>query len=255
MLIDDDEDVRDQAALIVSWILSNTQFGDGQPATTSNCSLNPHVAKLNLVTFLCTSYAHSEDLYLVALRRLTSSTELKKAELATSSANYSQDPSFNEANSYLFPPLKSALSHARKENTALFAEEKQNLYIDPVAEAQHWADVLSRLSSTTNINPALTTHFRNWVTSGLVTLIQTAEAEFDGPLGWTSKPAVFTLGMRVISAAKLLVARDGCRRFSIVDGGEELEEEILGLLKRLLEVGRRRGMHVLWLRKIEEIVG
>ena len=245
ILVDDDEEIRDHAALIVSWILSPPEPSDHQPATSS-CSFSPPAAKLNLLAFICTSYSHSEELYLEALRRLTSTEELKNSSGPTANYLYSDNPS-NERPTLHLEPVESMLSHARKEDNALFVEEKQNLYVDPVAEMEHWANVLAAANA---MCPFLATCLQSWVSSGLAVLIETADSEFDGPLGWSSKPSVFTLGMQVILAAQLFVMT-GDDEFGTADG----RGEIRMLLGRLLEVGRRIGLHGLWLRRIERVIG
>ena len=249
ILVDDDEDIRDHAALVVSWVLSPPEPSDSQP-TTGSCSFSPPVAKLNLLEFICTSYSRSDELYLEALWRLTSSEELRECSGLAANHLNSDNPS-NMRPTLELEPVKSMLSRARTEDNALFVEEKQNLYVDPVAEMEHWANVLANISATANaMYSSLAIRLQSWVSSGLAVLIETADSEFDGPLGWSSKPSVFTLGMQVILASQLFI-RSGDGGFGTADG----RGEIRMLLGRLLEVGRSSGLHGLWLRRIERVIG
>src|SRR5690606_17180072 len=95
----------------------------------------------------------------------------------------------------------------RKEDTALFSQEKQNLYKDDVMDTVFWANLLRSLSSRP-IPSVYVSDLTAWVLDGLSVLTETAKNEVDGPLGWTNKAEVFTLGFRVICAADVVLTRN-----------------------------------------------
>jgi hypothetical protein len=148
----------------------------------------------------------------------------------------------------LTPSAAERLQAARQGGTALFAAEKQNLFVDDVQEAVIWSRVLKRMPKkaiTRDHAQALSA----WVTEGLETLTIAAGAEKDGPLGWTSKQDVFVLGMQVILAADVLL------QWRLVSSKTPVRGSSLRLLLwRLAEAGRQNGLHETWLEMIERIL-
>jgi len=151
-------------------------------------------------------------------------------------------------NGCLTPSAIQQFSEARHESTALFAIEKQNLFVDEVRESVIWSRVLKRLSKR-----ALSTEhaaaLSKWVTGGLEKLIEVAEAEVDGPLGWASKLSMFILGIRIILATDVLL----CWR--TVTGKVQIPGSSLRmLLGRLVTVAESGRLHNMWLELAEEIL-
>lgn len=91
--------------------------------------------------------------------------------------------------------------------------------------------------------------FANWTTDGLSVLAETAGKQVDGPLGWTSKPEVFAIGMRVILAARVVL--------SLCDVGitEDVQKSCKKRLEELLEVGSQADLHGFWISEVEDILG
>ncbi|RJE17169.1 HEAT repeat protein, partial [Aspergillus sclerotialis] len=101
------------------------------------------------------------------------------------------------------------MSEFRKESTVLFVEEKQNLFINEIREVDVWIKSLFHLTETAYDGSSIA-ELCGWVSEGLSYLYGFADGnvEMDGPLGWTTKPETFTLGMRVISLALALASKD-----------------------------------------------
>ena len=133
-------------------------------------------------------------------------------------------------------PVNEKLAAAMKFDDSLFAVEEQNLYIDEVRETQRWKRVFSSLSW----DPAAERFDlpRRWAASGLRALIELAKRE-DGPLGWTSQPAVFAVCSRIMLSG-------------VAFGGTGHCPEMEGLLGRLGEVGRESQLHGLLLGLLDE---
>lgn len=232
-LIDDDEDVRDQASVVVSSLLSVSSVYRDSKATTS-LSLSPLAAGPRLLRFLVLGYNTSVCLWSEAVQRLTGTSPSVKF-LPTRETSILQ-----------LRPVELLLQEAMRTDNALFIQEKQNLFIDDVREAEIWAGALA------DIHPQPEAISKSaleaWTLDGIFSLTVTVRDNFDGPLGWTSKPEVFTIGMRVILAAKLLLH------------GHEMLDSSIGKnvcrdrLRTLLEVGKKKMVHDLWLRKIEELL-
>lgn len=229
-LNDDDEEIRDVGADIVSWTLSttSTRFPSG--------SLIPPAARYRFSTFLAQNYSESANLFTEALFRLTVQTKEDNCPENTKSAT-----------AVLFAPVHDRLVSARKEDFSLFMEEKQNLFEDEVREAETWLRVLKQLSESAYDEKAAA-EFSEWVARGIDALTKIANSEVDGPLGWTSKPEVFTLGMQVIlgagivqhwSKAGVVVAADAC---------------LSGRLERLRDAGRKSCLHERWIDSIELVL-
>lgn len=97
------------------------------------------------------------------------------------------------------------LAETSRDSTALFAEEKQNLYIDEAREVRLWSQVAMSLG-THAVPKRLVKELSHWVSEGLGALRKKAKEESDGPLGWSTKPEVFVLGLQVVYAVETLLS-------------------------------------------------
>lgn len=229
-LNDDDEEIRDIGAEIVSWILSttSTRFPSG--------SLIPPAARDRFSTFLAQNYSELANLFTEALFRLTVQTKEDNCPENTKSATAG-----------LFAPVQDRLVSARKEDISLFMEEKQNLFEDEVREAETWSRVLKQLSESAYDEKAAA-EFSEWVVKGIEALTNIAKSEVDGPLGWTSKPEVFTLGMQVILGAGVL------QHWSKAGGVGAADACVSGRLEELRDAGRKSFLHERWIDSIELVL-
>ena len=235
MLNDDDEVIRQDAASLVSWIFSKPS---PSPSTMDkrNMSLMPLAATCEILNFLGYSYRDSKTLCVEAILRLTGSSPTDCTRIVEDVAAIIDEKSPREMKLISFGEL---LGQARKEDNTLFIEERQNLFIDDVREAERWADILEVLSHS--VVEKFTTAFEEWVLAGLLALLDSAK-EIDGPLGWTSKPEVFALGMRVIIAARILLNW-------INEGFSQVKkDEVCRFLEQLVEISGWTGLHGLWIR-------
>ncbi|MCJ1386583.1 hypothetical protein MMC17_009709 [Xylographa soralifera] len=234
-LLDDDEEVRGIGALVVSWIFSIPK-SSREPASARSVSICSIVAVDMLVSYLLTAYRESNVLLYEGLSRLTG------RELAVTHNKNSVGSAYvpqAEVDDFLLP-IRDLFEIARKEDTSLFVEEKQNLYIDPAQESQRWAFVLVHISPATLKN-SITSSFVEWALAGLECLVDIAAQEAGGPLGWTTKPEVFTLGIRVLETAQVL--RNWEKRGLIKQ---------IPNLKSLMTKLKRADIHPVWLSRITE---
>ncbi|KAK4502728.1 hypothetical protein PRZ48_006154 [Zasmidium cellare] len=174
LLNDDDEDTRLRAAAVTKGILS---AGTGDKVL----EMEPITASRKLLAFSMNRWPSSWILAHAAFQR-----------------------AFDISDS---PPRSvheqlAALSHG---DTALFVEEKQNLYIDEASEVRVWSKVLQNLSDVA-ISRELLDKLGSWTLEGLQTLAQHADSHPDGALGWSSKPDVFKLVLQVVYGAETLLA-------------------------------------------------
>ena len=260
-LVDDDENVREIGAEMVSKLMSKLP-GHGT-GLTRNHSLSVPIARDELLCFLRDHYKESWTLWTQSIQRLVPTYRISKrdagiVDFATDIAEVnSTAEAVHELDLVRFEPVRDLLEEAMTPDTALFVQEKQNLYIDEVQEAKDWSQMLIDLKPTdlrsVRLNPwrkmqYLNDRFYDWTVDGLSVLAQTAEKKIDGPLGWTSKPEVFTIGMQVILAAKVHLYRNA---------GEtsiEAEELCKERLRELMRVGLDNGLHGLWIMEVESIL-
>ena len=233
-LIDDDEEVRDQAAELVSSLLS-VSSASGEFRKSTSLALNPIAASPMLLQFLVQEYHTSTGLWFEAMQRVTGDCSLTTG-LPTRGILGLQ-----------LRPVQALLEEAMSANNALFVEEKQNLFVDEAKEAEMWAGVLA------NLHPQLDAEFmsilQTWTFDGIAALTATARNKIDGPLGWTSKPEVFTIGMRVILAARYVLRSDE-KNDSLI-GRTKCHEA----LKAFGDVAKEKLIHEMWLREIKEALG
>ncbi|KAK3066480.1 hypothetical protein LTR53_017158 [Teratosphaeriaceae sp. CCFEE 6253] len=103
-------------------------------------------------------------------------------------------------------------SNAAADDAALFAQEKQNLYVDDAREVKAWSQALLRLPPDMVPKPTLKL-ISGWTTDGLDQLASWSRSDDRGPLDWNSEPELFTLGLQVIYGAQylLLLSEAGVR--------------------------------------------
>ena len=206
-------------------------------------SLSPPAAKKEWLRFLCESYRGSMLLCVESVFRLTG---IELPLDSTSAIILDNEPQIGEAKSNLhLRPVADRSLVARTTSTVVFAEERQNLYIDAVSEAEDWAELLCCLDH--NAWPSsLASDLEIWTMEGLAHILEILQDSIDGALSPTSKPEVFALYTRVLLAAKVLIMRGI---------GKGKKNVCAGLLQKLLDLGRSRLFHSLLLHRIEEILG
>lgn len=253
--MDDDEDIRSKAAAVCS-ILNPSATADGQTHYTMSLSSPMATSRLcQILTyeFKDTMILSTEAIYRLVGENSNSMFKVRPIEfaapdelLATNNTNLRKVPETNELALVPFCPFDEMLHRAKKQDDVLFVEEKQNLFVDSVREADTWADVLMKTHPSSRTED-IAIEFSNWTLGGLKALIKAARNEEDGPLGWTSKPEVFSLGVRIILAAKVQLSW-ASRRSSRETHSLQLRE----LLQELLKIGRQALIHGIWLQRIEE---
>jgi hypothetical protein len=118
-----------------------------------------------------------------------------------------------------------------REDYSLFIEEEQNLFVDEVRESQNWQRVLFQVLpelSRTPINlendTKADTAIARWALSGLQSLNRVGKT--DGPLGWTSKPAVYMVFVRILNCANAVLGISGMGDNGLVDIIPKIEDEL-----------------------------
>jgi len=214
VLKDDDDDVRDIGAEIVSKVLSKR--------STALFRIVPAAACEIIRSCLVEEHGNSEILAQNAVSHLTGSLP-----------------------SLLPKRPKQLMQEAALEQNELFYKERQNLYVDEVSEAEAWSGILQRVAIS-SISGESSDYLTEWTLEGLDTLIDASKKQYDGPLGWTSKADVFALGMRIIHASNvvLILERRSLQPRSAVR--ERLQE--------LRDIGQGKALHFLWLGRIAIIL-
>ncbi|KAI6892187.1 hypothetical protein KC318_g13176 [Hortaea werneckii] len=219
LLNDDDEDLRLLASCAVSTILG-AEANDGSEQE----ELVPVVANQRLVEFMLQTMSRDQRLIDEAVVR----------SFGTSSQG--------------FPNVADHLNLFTQIEKALFVEEKQNLYIDEAREVKLWTQVLLRAPAD-----MLTTQLRKqlsaWVAEGISALTSKMAENADGPLGWSSRPEVFVLGLQLLYGAEVLL--------SCVERGSKIFTPASWLRRSLgelkLSIERCNGSG-LWLSEIDRIL-
>ncbi|KAK3638572.1 hypothetical protein LTR22_017756 [Elasticomyces elasticus] len=132
-------------------------------------------------------------------------------------------------------------------DTALFAEEKQNLYIDEAREVKAWSQVVMQLQSTA-LHKAGTMHLSYWADNGLKALTAQAMDQRGHP-DWCSQPGIFTLGLQVIYGAECLLR--------LVNDGVKLgvrPSAIRRQLAVLVHAQDSHDVHYLWQEELRRIL-
>ena len=203
MLQDDDDEIRDLAALAASTFLSTTSKQNVEPTV-------PILATQHLLTHLISLFPKSGPLATHALRRLTDTPP--------------PTPLFST-------PLASTLDEAAKPQTALFAQEKQNLFNDDALDALHWSRLLCTPSLSASLSAQVAEQAATWTCAALAALTARYEAHLDGALGWASKPDVFTWLVRSICLSDVVLQASAKGRTEVK----------LGLARLVAAMGKSGG--------------
>ncbi|KAL2834612.1 putative death-receptor fusion protein-domain-containing protein [Aspergillus pseudoustus] len=219
LLNDDDEELRDIAAATASHILSYSSVSPSRAVI-----LSPLNASELFATFLADNYADSRVLSTKAVRYILG-----------------QEPRIGDVSSGKgLTAVSTTVAELRKERTILFEEEKQNLFIEEVREADIWSGVLTRLRKDAFEKELLGEVF-DWVSEGLACfsdVLGRQDGE-DGMIGWLAKPEAYTLGVQLTSLAGVLVSRE----FEALDILGDRRAIIRERLQTLLERGKAALLH------------
>lgn len=216
---DDDPEIRQLAAEAISVLIGSAAGTGGLVSSTI-----PPVAAQKLCTYLLQAHPSSPALLNGAITRLIP----------------------NHAGFAQVPPVKQDLERFLVHKSSLFEEERCNLYKDEIREIRLWFKVLLHLSfEHATIFPF--EPFAHWVLEGLDSLTVMARQEYDGPLGWTSGDGVFILGIRVIASAKIVLSW----RSKSMDI-HTWASKIYSRMEGLVEAGRPKNLHKIWLDEIEQ---
>lgn len=177
MLQDDDDEIRDHAALATHTFLT---------LTTPQCPPShtvPILTTHTLLTHLPRFFPTSPALTTHALRRLTHTPP--------------PTPLFT-------PPFSTHLAAATREQTALFAHEPQNLFKDDVLDALAWTAVLTSPSLRTALPQAVVQRAAAWTSEALEALVRRFEVD-GGAAGWARRGEVLGWIVRVVGVAEVVV--------------------------------------------------
>ena len=243
-LIDDDGDIRNNAAKTVPTIFPL----DSTTETISpgkRLSLMPSVALDKMFSFLAAHYKDSRLLFLEGFSRIT---RARTADMAEENKDTTDDPCLSSTLrlKWRVVSVKEMLNLVMMPDTSLFVEEKQNLFVDDVQDAQNWARALRKLQGN-SIDEDTTSELHQWVAMGLHTLVENAQKEDSGALGWSFVPDVFAIGMRVLFAAEVLLD------WTAKDYHQTDSEDIRRGLQSLAEATEERKLHPIWRKKVLEL--
>ena len=238
-LLDDDEDIRAQGSRIVSSILS--------AHTDTGVSLSAAAAKNRLLDFLAHRYRGSKALFIEAMRKLTGLSSIFSA----TSHKYASDNDDEFQNIPLqLRPVAELSLQAQTTQIAVFVEEKQNLYVDEVLEADGWASLLVCMDLKA-WEPTVVSTLQSWTVDGLQYLLDFCEKVYDlQALSPLSIPEMYTLFMRIILSAKVLMNK----ATQVSSKRNAMKQECRVLLEKVLEVGTQKRLHGLLLDRIRYIL-
>ncbi len=230
---DDEEEIRDTGASVVSRILGSC--------------LTPLAACRKFLQWICQNFGESETFSIAVVQRITDSSSLPGTELE---------------------PVENQLAVAMLDDDSLFVEEEQNLYIDEVRESIAWNSVL--MTAEGALWDEAARRLSLWVLDGLVALTRLSQSE-DGPYGWASKPTVFACCMRVVLTTKVVLARfedhlrtggrvqlqvdsEGMVAEYYMSNMGQTRERLRDAVRSLLETGCANNLHPILLDELGKLV-
>ncbi|KAI5235931.1 hypothetical protein E4T42_09591 [Aureobasidium subglaciale] len=216
---DDDVEIRTFSAPVATKILNAR-------SAKKHLDMVPLAANQGIAEFIAAAFGSSERAALSAISRATG----------------------NAVNGSFPDSIKQSLAEKNGAGPSLFAQEKQNLFVDETQEAKLWSSIAARLQPTA-FSFRLLMNLCTWVIDGLDVLIAETGARPDQPLGWSRKAEVFTLGMQILYAAELVL--------KLIKSGVEMPVDSRAVMKRLetlLSRGQENKINVLWLQTLREML-
>ena len=184
ILNDDDDAVRDAACTITTTIVS----GD------KGSALDAIGSRLTLRNYLSSTSATSDLVTRSAILRLIYPYEVLHQPMRKLFRDLASTHS-----------VASLLGQWKRSNTIVFAEERQNLYVNEVEEVDTWAQILLDLDLLV-AGTAYLAAVVQWTIEGCKILKRELEnRDWDGPLGFSTEREGFVLFMRVAGVAKVFL--------------------------------------------------
>lgn len=146
------------------------------------------------------------------------------------------------------PDFSRILSLCAQNAAALFAEEKQNLYLDEGREVKAWSRVLLKMSPD-SVQSSLKEILAIWVEEALFSCTCDEKSNIKCIIGCSMEPDIFTFGLQIIFGAELL--------FHWLKLGLRLASRPSSICKNLAKLAmgcQKHGYNVLWRREIERIL-
>lgn len=203
LLVDDDEDVRTQAAELTCEMLQRCAQQKG--CVKQAWTVSPPATKSRLLDYLVHSYSRSDRFWVETIVRLTgqlSRVGLQSRVAASGDWEHILLTGYTETIGS-FRPL-DGFRMSRSRSQPVFEEENHNLYLDPVREADVWTNAATNLvlplcdegrsknqTGSTWLN-ALATLSAAMDEFGEITEAD-GEIRKDGPLGYASAPEAFSV--------------------------------------------------------------
>ncbi|CAK4020465.1 HEAT repeat [Lecanosticta acicola] len=219
LLNDDDEDIRLLAARITCRILTAA-------TQEQQVEYEPIVSSQKLLSFCISRWTDKDFLAATAFQR-----------------------AFDCSGGVAPRAVGEAIAALARSDTALFATEKQNLYIDDAREVRIWSQVIQKMRLTSPHFTKVVYALASWFDEGLGALKKQAEDVLDGALGWSSKAEIFTLGLQVIYGAEVLL--------SLVKQGARIPIQPTDLRRKMFEcllAFEAAGVNPLWRWEMERIL-
>lgn len=218
VLNDDDDEIRDVGAEAVSFILKK--------------NLIPLAAQTEFLSWLSLHFSEADNASVLleyVIRRLT-------------------DTPCDGGNA--LKNTRAQLELSLQQNTALFVEEEQNLFIDEVREVKQVCQMSYILvTNQKSLAKSLTmSEFVVWTLAALRALNELTRP--DKPLGWTSKPATFAICARILTCAGAVL---DLKRAGVE--AEEIMESIGAVREELEKVSLIHDFHPLLLEMVARGLG
>jgi Putative death-receptor fusion protein (DUF2428) len=233
-LNDDEVEIRDLAADIVSFILGSAVDG-------VKLQLCPLAACYRISSYLAESFSSNNEFHLIALSRIMFPMSVEPGALRDFAGLVSRHS------------IEKQFRIACQECHELFEEERPNLYWDDIREINIWYLALGKISAA-SLNHDVRTRVGEWALEGLLQLTNSLPGLIAGPFGILSKVEPLTVFMSAIRLADICLHWDcgsglGARptgRSSYLVGMERLllvvqECSIHPQVQKALEDGIRRG--------------
>lgn len=238
ILTDDDDEIRTSGAAIVSSL--TTEGGSLLSKSPKRMSLSAPAATKALFNHVKVSCGGLRQILKEAIWRLTD-MYISVGHIGTHSSTIEVDAKANHirvASKLGLTRVCKSLRACTQGRNVIFEEEKQNLFLDPVSDAEDWHQVLANINSDCWV-PEWKCEFTQWIVEGLESLTAELREKDDGPLGWVSKADTFAMIMRVLYGARIVMCWG--KGETVEDGA--IAEKVRYGLKTMYSVGCKASLH------------
>ena len=233
------------AKMVSSFVSKETAKNTGRP---TDVLLSPSVARLELLDLIAQRDGTSKTVLVESIWRMTGTNRRRNID---AEASFQANSAVSHSPLLRLRAVPEIFKEVSREQNVVFEEEKQNLYLDLVDEAESWSRVIMAMEEQV-WTPGIESELMEWTVQGVSCMAEALKNLGDGPLGLFSKDKVCVLFVQVLSGAATLLHRS---KDETSTSTGQIHSTLAHALEELHRVGRGSDLHAMLLEKLVRLIG